>query len=435
MRGRWLALVLAAAVLASAAVQVRQAGVRFHHLHFRSDDPAASMADVIRAAGGTRAIVSGLGVGVRLGDVYALFDRPDASVPPPARSPRDAFQSAVRWLGERKIDVRGAEAGEALLSLAIDAELDHVSFAAADVKAIEDALHGAGVEPVRRAGDSRFYLAGELLIEVTAETDRPDRFWCPMHPHVRSAGPQVCPICGMALVPIAPPRVGQYRMEVSQVPAPRGGGVRALRLRVRDPQSREDVAMFAETHERLLHLFIVGRDLQYFAHEHPERTRDGFELKVALPAGAYMLIADFLPGGGYPQMVHRAIVTPGHRASPFSGVDLNEDLVEKIVDGMRVQLRVEPRSGRPAAALHFRIADASDSPVTSLEPYLGSAGHLLVVSPDLTQSIHSHPEARSPGPELTFDVEFPSPGLFKLWLQVQRGGKVSAVPFVVRIEG
>ena len=186
-----------------------------------------------------------------------------------------------------------------------------MAFAADDVKALEQVLRATGIEPSRRSGESLFYRADGVLIELTADTERPDRFWCPMHPHVRSPGPQACPICSMALVPIAPPRAGQYRLDVTQLPAHRGGGIRALKLRVRDPDSRQDVAMFAEAHERLLHLFIVSRDLRYFAHEHPRRTPDGFELPVDLPPGAYMLIADFLPGGGYPQMVHRAIVTPG----------------------------------------------------------------------------------------------------------------------------
>ena len=433
MKAGSLVIMVAAVVLAPAAAQDRQPSVRFHHLHFRSDDPAGSMADVVRAAGGTRAIVPGLGAGVRLVDAYALFDRPDAAATARSLSPGDAFRAAARWLGERKIAVRTTEAGEKLLAAGLADELDHVAFAAGDVKSVEDALRLAGAFPARRSGDSTFYLDGGLPIEITPETDRPDRFWCPMHPHIRSAGPETCPICSMALVPIAPPRLGGYRMEVTQVPAPRGGGVRTLKLRIRDPDSRENVAMFAETHERLLHLFVVGRDLQFFAHEHPERTRDGFELNLALPPGAYMLIADFLPGGGYPQMVHRAIVTTGYRGSAFKSPEMTEDLGDKTADGMRVQLRVEAREGKPVAVLRFRLAEANGAPVTNLEPYLGSAGHLLVVSPDLTHSIHAHPEARSLGPELSFDVEFPEGGVFKVWLQVQRGGKVTAVPFVVRL--
>jgi heavy metal-binding protein len=426
------------ALLAALLPPVPQQGppqptVRFHHLHYRSSDPAGSMAKVIRAAGGTTAIVSGLGPGVRLDDVYVLFDRPgatDAGTPVP---PAAALASAQQWFEARKIAVRGAGRGERLLTAADPEVLDHVAFAADDVTAVELVLRAAGIEPSERRGESVFYRADGVLIELTADTERPDRFWCPMHPHVRSPAPQTCPICSMPLVPIAPPRTGQYRLEVTQVPARWGAGTSALKLRIRDPDSHENVQMFAEAHERLLHLFIIGRDLRYFAHEHPRRTGDGFALDVDLSPGAYMLIADFLPGGGYPQMVHRAIVTPGFRASPFSTSTLQEDVAEKAVDGVRVRIEVEPARARPAATLRFRLTDEAGAGVTDLEPYLGAAGHLLVVSPDLTQSIHAHPDAQGSGPELAFDVEFPEAGIYKLWVQVQRRGEVSAVPFVVRI--
>jgi hypothetical protein len=130
-----------------------------------------------------------------------------------------------------------------------------------------------------------------------------------------------------------------------------------LTLRIRDPDTGRDVAMFTEAHQRLLHLFIIGRDLRFFAHEHPERTARGFELTTPLPPGAYMVIADFVPGGGYPQMVHRAIVTPGYRASPFAGVPQpDEDLSEKLREGMRIQLRVEAAAAgrKPRCASAFQ---------------------------------------------------------------------------------
>jgi hypothetical protein len=425
-------VVLAVALLPPAPQGQPQPTLRFHHLHFRTADPADAMAEVIRTAGGTRAIVPGLGTGVRLDDVYLLFDRSVELVAGTTVPPGNAVASAARWLEARGIEVR-AGPGERLLAAAPPEDLDHVAFAGDDLAAIEAVLRSAGIEPTRRRGESVFYRADGVLIELTTDTDRPDRFWCPMHPHVRSPGPQRCPICSMTLVPIAPPRAGQYRLEVTQVPAHRGGGTRALKLRIRDPESREDVQMFAEAHERLLHLFIIGRDLRYFAHEHPRRTSDGFELQVDLAPGAYMLIADFLPGGGYPQMVHRALVTPGFRASPFEDTALHEDAGEKAVDGLQVQMKVEPVAGRPAAVLRFRLTDETGSAVMDLEPYLGSAGHLLVVSPDLTHSIHAHPDALGSGPELAFAVEFPEAGIYKLWVQIQRRGKVSAVPFVVRI--
>ena len=114
---------------------------------------------------------------------------------------------------------------------------------------------------IRRTADSIFYRTDHVPIEMTRETELPDAFWCPMHPSVRSPYVGRCPICSMDLVAIAPPRVGEYRLDVTQVSAADRRGIRGLKLQVRDPDSGEPVAMFAETHEKLLHLFIIGRDL------------------------------------------------------------------------------------------------------------------------------------------------------------------------------
>ena len=93
-----------------------------------------------------------------------------------------------------------------------------------------------------------------------------------MHPGVRSPGTGKCPICGMALVPIPPPRLGEYKIDVTLVPRA-GGGASGLQIAVRDPETGDPVTQFIDVHERPFHLFIVSRDLTQFAHVHPERTR------------------------------------------------------------------------------------------------------------------------------------------------------------------
>ena len=435
-------LLAAALVLAQNPPAVSTAGrVRLHHLHFQTDDFAAAITGAVAAHGGTRAMLEGLGPGVRVGDVYLVFDRAidSAEVTTPRAepgTPAQRYTAAVAWLRARQLEVVTSDAGNSLLTAAAgDASFDHFGFAADDVAAIERLLRASGADPIRRAGDSVFYRAGSEVIEITPDTDRPDVFWCPMHPGVRAPAPGKCPICTMDLVLIAPPRAGEYRLDVVQHHAP-GGGLGGLELRIRDPDTGRDVEMFAEAHERLLHLFVIGRDLKYFAHEHPQKTAAGFSLAAPLPPGAYMLIADFVPGGGYPQMVHRAIVTTGYRASPFApAVVLEEDLSDKVADGLRVQLKTEHVPGRPEAILRFRFEDArTGAPAAGLQLYLGSAGHLLVVSPDLTHSVHAHPEGTTAGPEIDFRVLFPEPGTYKLWVQVQRDGKVITAPFVVRLD-
>jgi Heavy metal binding domain len=263
-----------------------------------------------------------------------------------------------------------------------------------------------------------------------------DAFWCPMHPNVRSPQAGKCPVCSMDLVPIPPPRIGQYRLEVTRDGTGRTRQARTYRFVVRDPQSNAVVDAFTDVHERLMHLFVIGRDLRFFAHEHPIRAGKGFAAVLDLPPGAYMFIADFLPAGGLPQMIHHAFVTPGYSRSPFTpAIELHDDLADKVVDGLVIHLNVEGVAVGKEAALHFTLSNAvTHAPVRDIEPYLGVSGHLLLVNSDLTQAVHAHPEgAITAGPDLTFGAVFPSVDVFKMWVQVQRAGKVITAPFAVRV--
>ena len=209
-----------------------------------------------------------------------------------------------------------------------------------------------------------------------------------------------------------------------------------LTLRIGDPETGAPVNAFVSLHERLLHLFVISRDLRVFAHEHPVQSGDRFELPIDLAPGAYMLLADFLPAGGSPQMVHRALLTPDAKASPFAAppAGLEPDLADKVVDGVRMQLTVDSRRDRLEAVLRFRFTDAkTGAPIADLQPYLGVSGHLLIVNADLTHAVHAHPEGVTAGPDINFGAEFPVAGLYKVWVQVQRQERVFTAPFVLRI--
>ena len=66
------------------------------------------------------------------------------------------------------------------------------------------------------------------------------------------------------------------------------------------------------------------------------------------------------------------------------------------------------------------------SPADGLEPYLGAAGHMLVASEDLIDMIHTHPAYA--GPE-QFNVIFPRPGIYRVWVQFKRLGVVNTAAF------
>lgn len=452
-----VALALAVLVAPFGSAPTQTPSLRFHHLHYRAGDPSEA---IRRAAGtfqGTRVLLQGLGVGVRIGDEYVLFDRADGTEPSDPRDnrPETVYTSAVEWLRAHGLPSPGSGAARAHIADAFRGlSLDHVAFVAPDLPGAIGALRERSAIPVRQTEASAFFRVRDgMTIEIVRDTDAPDAYWCPMHPDVRSSATGKCPLCGMALFPMPAPRLGEYRMDVVATPgtrrfhpsAPRtragdyGSGVAKLRMTLRDPETGKPVSGFATVHDRLLHLFIVDRTLEYFAHVHPERAGEGvFEIDHPLPPGVYVLIADFLPLTGASQTVQRAIVTPGYRGPLFpASPGLRQDMgVEKIVEGLRVRLDATGLKAGREAVLRFTLADASTgAPVLDLEPFLGAPGHMLIVNADLTDANHAHPENQTTrGPSVSFQPLMPAAGLYKIWVQFQRQGRVVTVPFVVAVQ-
>ena len=108
---------------------------------------------------------------------------------------------------------------------------------------------------------------------------------------------------------------------------------------------------------------------------------------------------------------------------------------DKTVAGLRVRLEATGLTAGKEAVLRFTLADASTgAPVSDLEPFLGAAGHMLVVNADLTEANHAHPEEQAArGPSVSFHPRMPAAGFYKLWVQFQRKGRVITVPFVVSV--
>ncbi len=302
-----------------ASIGAEQPAVRFHHVHYRVGDPSAAMSHVAAKLAGPRVMLPGLGVGVRAGAQFLLFDRLDVADQAQITQPpvADAYRVAVAWFARHGIvaspdNVAALDVGPALLN----ERYDHVAFVAVDLRAIKDQLSRSGAVAVRTTEDALLFDAGGgVFVEIVRDMDRPDAFWCPMHPDVRSADHGACHLCGMALVPMTAPKVGEYGLDVRQVRTGGKPGLSGLRLTITEPGANERVKSFVTVHERILHLFIVGRDLEYFEHLHPELAADGtFVLTQTIPPGDYMVIADFLPTGGTTQMVQRALLVGGAAA-------------------------------------------------------------------------------------------------------------------------
>jgi hypothetical protein len=261
--------------------------------------------------------------------------------------------------------------------------------------------------------------------------------WCPMHPDVRGAVGERCPICGMALVP-RPADLDAYWLDLADGSrAPRAGRPETLRFVIRNPHDDRTVRAFTMVHDRNLHLFVISHDLEFFAHLHPELSAGGtFAQSVTLPKpGAYRLIADVEPTGAAPQVLQKSIVTAGYRGSLRPAAAPAADVSDKTVDGLRIALiAADPVAGREQLVT-FEVDDAATGqPVENLEPFLGAPAHLLIVSSDLQTAMHSHPVvglSSTAGPRIAFQVLFPRAGAYRMWVQVQRHNRVSSAAFTV----
>jgi hypothetical protein len=206
-----------------------------------------------------------------------------------------------------------------------------------------------------------------------------------------------------------------------QLPADEPG---ELRFVVIAPDGRP-LLDYDVVHEKELHLVVVGRNLVDYAHVHPEQSEDG-TWSVMLPAlasGSYRVFADFTPGDDDRLTLAGDVTVLGEVAA--SDVPAPSDVA--IVDGYDVRFGGELTAGTESE-LTVTIERDSD-PVTDVEPYLGALGHLVAVRDGDLGYLHVHPleEADAPGgPSVTFAVEFPTSGMYRLFFEFDHDGAVHA---------
>ena len=108
------------------------------------------------------------------------------------------------------------------------------------------------------------------------------------------------------------------------------------------------------------------------------------------------------------------------------------DGVTATVGGYEVTLDGELEPGESSAVTATVTRDGE--PVTDLEPYLGSYGHLVALREGDLAYLHVHPEDAGPGPEVPFVAEVPSAGRYRLFLDFQHAGVVRTAAFTLETE-
>ena len=191
------------------------------------------------------------------------------------------------------------------------------------------------------------------------------------------------------------------------------------------------VTGFQTSHDKQLHLIVARRDLTGFQHLHPVMAADGtWRTALSLPAaGQWRVFADFLPDGRDRQVILGLDVPV---AGDYQPQPLPAPAKTATSDDYTVGVQGDLVAGR-ISRLTLTVAKAG-TPVTDLQPYLGAYGHLVALRAGDLGYLHVHPQdTTTAGPEIVFDVEVPTAGAYRLFLDFQHAGVVRTAAFTATV--
>jgi hypothetical protein len=261
--------------------------------------------------------------------------------------------------------------------------------------------------------------------------------------------------------------------QIDAVPGPPIAGSRSsLTLSVYDAL-HQPVREVAPDHGKMMHLVIAKwPGAPVFLHLHPTMPEEGvfaFSFTPPFP-GRYVYFADVLLRSGEANTVTGTIdAGPGAETTTLalddpddssaisppmdparagnSGSDAGGGMTMAWVDGGPDRLRP-----LELAKLTFELRDASGRPVERLDPYMGMAGHMLILRDDATMFAHVHPTGTVAGrmgamprghlammtepidgARASFPYAFPKSGFYRVWIQMKYAGSIRTGIFDVKV--
>jgi len=217
-------------------------------------------------------------------------------------------------------------------------------------------------------------------------------------------------------------------------------------------------------HGKIMHLFVARLpDLGEVWHLHPTLTGDGqFTHSLpAMPAGNYQLYADIVHKTGFPETLVTELTLPVVTGSAPAEDDSHALVGRPLRDGYRIVFETasQPLVAKRVANLRFRLQDAAGRAPQDQEMYLGMPGHAILLRRDRGVFAHLHPTGTVPmaalevaaqgqlgqdphavhrlahsgtGPMpnvVAFPYGFPTPGSYRLFVQMKRAGQVETGVF------
>jgi hypothetical protein len=213
-------------------------------------------------------------------------------------------------------------------------------------------------------------------------------------------------------------------------------------------------------HNHLMHLYALrepGLDVVY--HLHPDQAEAGL-FRVALPnmpAGTYKLYSDIVHANGFAETLATSVALPAIEGRALTGDDAAgsakpwteaaKSSTFTLPDGYRMEW-LQGNSlphAKEASLFRFQLLAPDGSAPKDMAFYMGMMGHAAFVKTDGTAFAHIHPDGSAsmaavmmtgdpmdmpemdkPGlpNEVNFPYGFPSPGHYRIIVQMKHGGTV-----------
>lgn len=181
------------------------------------------------------------------------------------------------------------------------------------------------------------------------------------------------------------------------------GAVTKLRLYAKNFSDKKPVTNLEVTHEKILHLIGVRNDLNQFFHIHPEQIEPGiFETEYTFDnPGLYKLYSDVSYNGATHTFGHPQFKVEGLGEEFEAEIEISKNI---IVGDYQVATRYpENLTAEDVNPIEFVVYDLYGNAV-ELESYLAADMHLAIISEDLLEYAHAHPNTHSES-QMNMDME------------------------------
>ena len=225
-------------------------------------------------------------------------------------------------------------------------------------------------------------------------------------------------------------------------------------------------------HGHLMHLYIVtlpGMDRAW--HLHPERGAEPDTFVQSLPAmapGDYAFYGDIVHASGLAETVTGHIRLPAIQGTPLSGDDAasgppiagSSPDTALLPGGYRMiwEHSTPAIHARQPYEFRFRLVDPQGQDARDVELYMGMLGHAAFIKDDGSVFAHVHPSGSVPAATMglampdnphamhmmapggalpalvSFPYGLPRPGIYRIFVQMKRGGEIMTGRFNAHVE-